>query len=137
MSGRPAEELRLSDPWCGMGGKAKRATATPVPAPAPVAVSPTIHEAARGVGGAVIKGAQITLAQAEARRKAGLDVVVCGPTLGPNSNLAQTIEANANGTWKRCPPHATAGPNALPHYQPDPRPPAGHTFYETPNRKAI
>ena len=30
---------------------------------------------------------------------------------------------------------ANAGPLALPHHQPDPRPPDGHTFYETPNRK--
>ena len=26
---------------------------------------------------------------------------------------------------------------ALPHYQPDPRPPSGHTFYETSNRRAV
>ena len=104
--------------------------------PQPVA-SPTIHEATLGAAGAVIRGAQINQAQAEARRQNGLDVVVCGPTLGLNSALAQQIEANANGPWKRCPPHASAGQNALPHYQPDPRPPDGHTFYETPNRRAI
>ncbi len=108
----------------------------PAPAPQPV-TSPTIHEATLGAAGAVIRGAQITRAQAEARRQHGLDVVGCGPTLGPNSALAQQIEANANGRWKRCPPHASAGPNALPHYQADPRLPAGHTFYETPNRRAI
>ncbi|MGD9713073.1 MAG: hypothetical protein AB7V46_13520 [Thermomicrobiales bacterium] len=100
-------------------------------------MSPTIHEATRLGGGAVRKGSQITQADAEKRRQNGLDVVVCGPTLGPNSALAQQIEANANGRWKRCFPHQSAGPNALPHYQPDPRPPEGHTFYETPNRKAI
>jgi hypothetical protein len=110
--------------------------AVPAPSPQPVA-SPTIHEATLGAAGAVIKGAQITQTQVESRRQNGLDVVVCGPTLGPNSALAQQIGANANGHWKRCPPHASAGPNALPHYQPDPRPPAGHTFYETPIRKAI
>jgi len=104
---------------------------------APVVTSPTIHEATRGSGGAVVKGAQLTQAQAEARRKAGLDVVVCGPSITANSALAQAIEANANGQWKRCPPHANAGPRALPHYQPDPRGPDGHTFYETPNRKAV
>ena len=86
--------------------------------------------------GSVIKGAAITQAQAEARRKAGKDVIVCGPDLAANRVAAGTIERNANGRAKRCPPHASSGPNALPHYQPDPRPPAGHTFYETPNRKA-
>jgi hypothetical protein len=62
---------------------------------------------------------------------------VCGPDLKQNRSLAYTIERNANGSAKRCPPHPNAGPNALPHYQPDPRPPAGHAFYETPNRKAL
>lgn len=48
------------------------------------------------------------------------------------------IERSANGlNTKREPPHLSAGPNALPHYQPDPRPPDGHTFYETPNLKAL
>jgi hypothetical protein len=58
--------------------------------------------------------------------------------LAANRTVAQAIERNANGTAKRCPPHRNAGPFALPHFQPDPRPPDndGHTFYETPNRKA-
>ena len=43
----------------------------------------------------------------------------------------------ANGNPKRCPPHPNAGVHALPHYQPDPRPPDGHTFYETTNLKAF
>src|SRR5215472_12269568 len=97
---------------------------------------PLIFEASLGLRGAVIKGAAITQAEAEARRKAGRDVVVCGPDLAANRRLAGTIEANANGKVKRCPPHSSAGPHALPHYQPDPRPPEGHTFYETPHRKA-
>ena len=103
------------------------------PAPAP----PTIYEATRGNNGAVVKGAQITQSQAEARRRAGDDVVVCGPSLGLNRSLAKTIEQNANGTWKLCPPHLNEGPYALPHCQPDPRPSDRHTFYETPNRKAF
>jgi hypothetical protein len=28
------------------------------------------------------------------------------------------------------------GPGALPHFQPDPRPPEGHCFYETTTRKS-
>lgn len=112
-----------------MARKKKAPAAPPVPS--------TIYEASRGPAGRVVKGAALSQAQAEAARKAGQDVVVCGPTLPANRALAGTIERNANGTAKRCPPHATAGPYALPHYQPDPRPPAGHTFYETPRRKAF
>jgi hypothetical protein len=106
--------------------------------PAPTAPSSTrIHEATLGVNGAVVNGAEITKHQAEARRKLGFDVVVCGGNLAENRRLAGEIERAANGSSKRCPPHASAGAHALPHCQPDPRPPAGHTFYETPNRKAF
>src|SRR5262245_11838815 len=111
--------------------KRKKATSPPPPSP------PLIFEASLGAGGSVIKGPVITQAQAEARRKAGQDVVVCGPDIASNRNLAGAIERAANGAARRCPPHASSGPNALPHYQPDPRGPAGHTFYETPNRKAV
>jgi hypothetical protein len=113
---------------------AKKKSAPPTVTKEP---SPTIHEASLGTAGAVIKGKAITQVQAEGRRKAGLDVVVCGPNLTANRNLAGAIEISANGNAKRCPPHANSGANALPHYQPDPRPPTGHTFYETPNRKAV
>ncbi len=99
--------------------------------------SPQIFEARLGARGSVIKGASITQAEAEARRRAGRDVVVSGENLASNRALAGMIERGANGRVKRCPPHASSGPNALPHYQPDPRPPEGHTFYETPNRKAV
>lgn len=103
----------------------------------PTITTPTrIFEATLRSTGAVIKGSEITLTEAVARRTSGEDVVVCRPDLIVNRNLAQQIETNANTTVKRCPPHASAGPDALPHYQPDPRPPEGHTFYETPNRKA-
>src|SRR5260370_13315512 len=108
------------------------------PAPQPAQPPPPqVYEATLGAAGAVVRGQQITPAQAEARRRNGQEVVVCGPNLAANRALAGTIEHNANGNWKRCPPHASAGPHALPHYQPDPRPPAGHTFYETPQRKAF
>jgi hypothetical protein len=111
----------------------KKPSATPSVSQFP----PQIFEASLGASGSVVKGSALTQAQAEARRQAGLDVVVCGPNLAANRSLAGVIERNANGSAKRCPPHASAGPYALPHYQPDPRPPAGHTFYETPNRKAV
>jgi hypothetical protein len=103
----------------------------------PTLPTPTIYEAMLGAKGAVVKGPAITEAQAEARRKVGQDVVVCGADLGANRRLAGLIERNAAGNAKRCPPHTNAGVHALPHYQPDPRPPDGHTFYETPNRKAF
>lgn len=98
---------------------------------------PRIYEATLGANGAVVKGTELTQAQAESRRKAGQDVVVCGDNLTMNRQMAGEIERNANGKSKRCPPHANAGANALPHYQPDPRGQKGHTFYETPNRKAV
>ncbi len=104
--------------------------------PTESANSPRIYEASLGRDGAVKKGNKITQAQAVALRRIGKDVVVCGPDLAANRDLAKAIEGNANGRWKRCPPHPNAGAHALPHYQPDPRPPDGHTFYETPNRKA-
>src|SRR5438105_1353253 len=106
----------------------------PTPAAVPVA-PPQIFEASLGAQGAVIKGKALNQNQAVVNRKAGLDVVVCGPNLSANRQLAGLIERTANGKSKRCPPHENAGPLALPHHQPDPRPPDGHTFYETPNRK--
>jgi hypothetical protein len=87
--------------------------------------------------GAVVKGKEVAQAEAEQKRKDGENVVVCGPDHSANMTLAEQIEQNANGRWKRCPFHRNAGPRALPHYQPDPRPPEGHTFYETANRKAV
>jgi hypothetical protein len=98
---------------------------------------PRLHEASLESGGSVIKGSVITRAEAEDLRRQGRDVVVCGTDLAANRSLARAIEQGANGSCKRCGPHANAGPNALPHFQPDPRPPEGHTFYETPNRKAV
>jgi hypothetical protein len=111
----------------------KKAPAATAPPPPP---APRVYEASPGAAGAVRKGREITQAEAEALRRAGQDVVVCGPDLNGNRALAQTIERNANGSYKRCPPHKNAGPRALPHFQPDPRPPEGHTFYETDRRKA-
>jgi hypothetical protein len=100
---------------------------------------PTIHEAtlASGPTGAVLQGPEIDLAAAIARRRAGLDIVVCGNDLKANKNLARQIEA-AVGPYEEDVAHKLAGPHSLPHFQPDPRPPEGHSFYETdnPQRKA-
>jgi hypothetical protein len=100
--------------------------------PHPVA-SQLIYEANLGASGAVIRVAPpINQAQAIAIRQNNGNVVVCGPNKTANSVMARDIEQAASGHWKRCKPHINAGPNALPHYQPDPRgQTSGHTFYET------
>jgi hypothetical protein len=107
------------------------------PASATLTVQSGAYEATLGPNGSVIKGKSVSQAQAEALRSQGKDVVVCGPNLAANRSMAQQIEWNANGSYKRCPPHSSAGPDALPHFQPDPITAGGHTFYETPNRRAL
>jgi len=120
-----------------MARKAKeKATRHVAQMPAAPVPSPTIHEATCLPGGAVRRGQVITQAQAEALRQSGLDVVVCGPQHAVNRALARDIEPDANGNYKPCPQHFLQA-NSLPHYQPDPRPPAGHTFYETAHRHAL
>ena len=98
---------------------------------------PTVHEAtlASGSSGGVYKGREIAFDAAVNRRKTGEDVVVCGDDLGANRRLARRIEETV-GPAVREPPHREAGPQALPHYQQEKRPPEGHTFYETDKRKA-
>jgi hypothetical protein len=98
-------------------------------------MSVTIHEATLGSRGRVIRGVEIAKAAAIARRKAGLDIVVCGEDHKANRRLARQIE-NAVGPNRSQPPHKGLGPYALPHFQPDPRPPEGHSFYETAKLKA-
>jgi hypothetical protein len=102
--------------------------------------SPKIHEATitTGSAGSVTKGHEITERDAINRRKKGLDVVVCGQDYRANRNLAASIERAATGVGKyiRHGAHPSAGPDALPHYQPKTRPPDGHTFYETKGQKA-
>jgi hypothetical protein len=108
------------------------------PAPVPAAPSPTIHEAEREAGpsGAVLRGAEIDGAGAITRRQGGLDVVICGTDLKANRALAASIES-AVGPCQRGVPHSRhAGPLASPHFQQVTPTPAGHTFYETENRKA-
>ena len=105
----------------------------------PQAVPPRICEAepASGPSGGVLCGLEIALAQAVARRQAGLDVVVCGSDVNANRELAKAVESGV-GPWIREDPHLAAGPHALPHFHQESREPAGHSFYETgsPQRKA-
>lgn len=109
-----------------------------VSVPLPPTPPPAIHEAEREAGpsGAVLRGTEIDLATAIARRRMGLDVVVCGVDLKANRALAASLES-AVGPWQRGVPHTRhAGPLALPHFQQATPPPRGHTFYETEQRKA-
>lgn len=104
---------------------------------APSKATPRLHKASFGTGGDVIRGCRLTDVEAVAERQAGRDIVVCGPSLADNYDLAEKIERAANGNCKPCPPHFAMGPGALPHFQPDPRGTrTGHTFYETTKRKS-
>lgn len=97
---------------------------------------PKIYKALLGTGGDVLRGDALSEAVAGKERQSGRDVVVCGQDTITNRDLAPKIEQTANGDCKACPPHVAMGPGALPHFQPDPRPPEGHCFYETNTRKS-
>ncbi|HEV7226637.1 MAG TPA: hypothetical protein VGN42_28275 [Pirellulales bacterium] len=102
----------------------------------PAMPRPRIYRALQGTGGDVLRGGALSEADAVKERQAGRDVVVCGQDTIANRDLAEKIEKTANGNCKACPPHYAMGPGALPHFQPDPRPPDGHCFYETKTRKS-
>jgi hypothetical protein len=98
-----------------------------------------IHEAelASGASGGVIRGAEIDVGAAVARRQAGENVVVCGNDLKANRRQAEQIEA-AVGPYVRSAPHKrSAGSRALPHFQQQEESHEGHTFYETSNLRAM
>jgi hypothetical protein len=95
----------------------------------------TIHEATRVVGG-VRRGALLTFTQAVARRRAGLDIVVCGDNPFANCKEAQQIETTV-GPCYHDGPHAAGGLQALPHWQQRSGIPEGHSFYETNVTKAL
>jgi hypothetical protein len=92
-------------------------------------------KATLGSLGKVIRGTEITQTEAVVERKAGRDIVICGGAIHENRGLARIIESSC-GPCVLQPPHADAGPYALPHLQPSVRPPMGHSFSETDNRKA-
>jgi hypothetical protein len=99
----------------------------------------TLHEGelASGPSGGVIRGAVIDFQTAVGRRQAGKNVVVCGDDLKANRREAELIEA-AVGPYVRSAPHKRgAGPHALPHFQQQDETHEGHTFYETPNLRAL
>ena len=108
-------------------------------APIPSAPAlPVIYEATRATDGsdAVIQGAELTEAEAVARRKAGGDIVVCGSDTPRNERLAHDIEAAA-AVGKPILYHGPhGGPLSLPHWQQKLPPPEGHSFHETHVRKA-
>jgi hypothetical protein len=101
---------------------------------------PEIYEATRATDGtdAVDRGGVLTKAQAIVRRQAGEDIVVCGPDTIRNDRLAREIEEAATPAGNPGPiyhgPHG--GPLSLPHWQQKAAPPEGHSFHETPVRKA-
>src|ERR1043166_8674853 len=99
---------------------------------------PAIHEAEResGLTGAVLQGKELDWAAAVARRRAGDDVVVCGPDGDANRRQAYQVEAAVGPASRPQAPHLRAGPMALPHFHQKNRAPDGHTFYETERRRA-
>jgi hypothetical protein len=101
------------------------------------AMPTTIHEAelATDGSGAVYKGNRIDEPTAVAKRKASLDVVVCGSDLATNRTQAREIERQVSPAFVFHNAHPSSGPDALPHFQPAKRPPAGHTFYEGSTRR--
>lgn len=115
---------------------ARKKNKTRIPAASVEPEEPGIFEATLGTNGAVHRGPPIDLETAVERRRNGFDIVVCGPDSGVNRRLAGHIERTANGNVALEYPHRSAGVRALPHWQPDPRPPRGHSFYETEHRKA-
>jgi hypothetical protein len=122
----PADDMEPEEPSL---------TLDPTPPEPP---QPTIHEATivPGFSGTVQYGAEIDEATAVARRAAGLDIVVRGDTTAENRRLARKIEAQVGTPSPPQPPHASAGPRALPHFHQQSRNPGGHGFYETDKRKA-
>lgn len=105
--------------------------------PAVAAAPPTIHEAERAPGptGVVYKGREIDLTAAVERRRAGLDVVVCGARTRANLALARMVESSVGPASDPQVAHDRAGPHALPHFHQESRSPDGHTFFETGNRQ--
>jgi hypothetical protein len=99
------------------------------------ALQPKICKATRGNLGRVVRGVEITEAEAVLERRAGRDIVVIDGAPRENRAVARRIE-DAVGPNRRQDPHESAGPYALPHFQQLQQPPLGHSFYETAGKKA-
>ena len=63
-------------------------------------------------------------------------MVICGDSIAENRRIAFRIEEAVGRSERQVPHLITAGPEALPHFQQESKNPQGHTFYETPKRKA-
>ena len=105
----------------------------------PSAATPSIHEAvcAGDGSGGVQRGRALTRAEAINHRRRGGDVVVCGTDPFANAREAHAIESAVGPCIPDGPHLDVAGALALPHFQQRVSPPEGHTFYETPVRKAL
>jgi hypothetical protein len=99
----------------------------------------TIHEAfcAQDGSGGVRRGRILTRAEAIGHRRSGRDIVVCGPDTFANAGEAFAIESAVGPCIPDGPHLDVAGALALPHFQQRAARPKGHTFYETPDKKAI
>ncbi len=118
-----------------MAAKKQKKQATPATVEPPRIYEATLES---GPSGWVVRGSEIDLATAIARRQSGRDVVVCGGAVKANRSLARTIETGVGTPTRPQHPHKNAGPHALPHFHRESRAVDGHTFYETdnPQRKA-
>jgi hypothetical protein len=85
------------------------------------------------------EGSLLKLEEAIAERKAGRDVVVCGPVLRTNIQIAEKIESAATGNRHQLHrAHLDRGRKALSHWQHEAIKDHGHTFFESPpERTAI
>src|SRR5438046_151739 len=103
------------------------------------ASKPNIHEAfcSQDGSGGVRRGRVLTRAEAIRHRQGDGDVVVCGPDTFATAHEAHAIESTVGPCIPDGPHLDAAGTLALPHFQQRLPPPEGHTFYETPLRKAI
>jgi hypothetical protein len=101
--------------------------------------TPTIHEAfcARDGSGGVQRGRPSREPRQSRTENGGGDVVVCGPDTFANAREAHAIESAVGPCIPDGPHLDSAGALALPHFQQRTPPPDGHSFYETPIRKAI
>ncbi len=115
--------------------KAKTKSTTPV-----AELRCKYHEATVATDGSgdVIKGLEVDKQEAIDLRKNDEDVVISGPDPKENRREASNVEQAASGVGNFIlhPAHASAGANALNHYQAINPPPKGHCFYETKRQKA-
>src|SRR3989442_13872383 len=105
--------------------------------PQPPAPSPTVHKAERipGPDGTVEWWDEpLSDAEAVARLKQALDIVVRGPVRRENRNKARALMQRAFGNFEEDKPHQ--GRMSLPHFHPSGRSPEVHAFFESPPRHA-